>query len=151
MGDEITYQRHKLKLDAEAQKRQEHMNAIKAQIVQNKQDAAKKRQDDMDYHLNNLKLQEQMFRNRQQQLDDRQYAILNRDDSMYQHFCKPEMITQAKLEVEKDKRADRMAARYLSVNNQREKERDDELNFRREVARKEADEINSATLAQHRA
>ena len=57
------------------------------------------------------------------------------------------MITQAKLEVEKDKRADRMAARYLSVNNQREKERDDELNFRREVARKEADEINSATLA----
>ena len=57
------------------------------------------------------------------------------------------MITQAKLEVEKDKRADRMAARYLSVNNQREKERDDELNFRRDVARKEADEINSATLA----
>ena len=140
-----------LKLDAEAQKRQEHMNAIKAQIVQNKKDAAKKRQDDMDYHLNNLKLQEQMFRNRQQQLDDRQYAILNRDDSMYQHFCKPEIITQAKLEVEKDKRADRMAARYLQVNNQREKEREDDLSFRRETARKEADEINSAAIAQHRA
>ena len=69
------------------------MEEIKAQIVQNKKEADKQKQEDKNYHLSNLKLQEQMFRNRQQQLDDRQYAILNRDDSMYQHMCKPEIIT----------------------------------------------------------
>ena len=44
-----------------------------------------------------------------------------------------------------------MAARYLQVNNMRERERDERMRHRSEVIRKETDDINSVTLAQHRA
>ena len=44
-----------------------------------------------------------------------------------------------------------MAARYLQVNNMREKEREKQMRHRSEVIKKETDEINAKTLAQHRA
>ena len=59
-------------------------------------------------------------------------------------------MNQARLEVEKDKRAEKLAERYLKVSQQREQERHDELRRRSHVIRREADQTNDLTLSQHR-
>lgn len=92
-----------------------------------------------------------MFLSRQKQLDDQWGSIDGARDSWYNHFSKNEMVTQAKYEVLKDKRADKLAESYLQLNNRREKERDDSIANQKETMRREADEINRATLRQHRA
>ena len=54
-----------------------------------------------------------MYLSRQKQLDDQWGSIDGARDSWYNHFSKNEMVTQAKYEVLKDKRADALAACYL--------------------------------------
>ena len=61
------------------------------------------------------------------------------------------MVNQAKYEVVKDKRAEKLSASYLQLNNRREKERDDSIAQQKDTMRREADEINRVTLRQHRA
>ena len=59
------------------------------------------------------------------------------------------MVTQAKYEVIKTNRAHRLADQMNSVENQRTKEREDDLARRRRIAREEADALNKVTLKQH--
>ena len=87
-----------------------------------------------------------MFLSRQKQLDDQWGSIDGARDSWYNHFSKNEMVTQAKYEVLKDKRADALAACYLTLNNRREKEREDSIANQKDTMRREADEINRVTL-----
>lgn len=56
------------------------------------------------------------------------------------------MVNQAKYEVVKDKRAEKLSACYLQLNNRREKERDDSIAHQKDTMRREADEINRVTL-----
>lgn len=65
------------------------------------------------------------------------------------YLQQPSIVTQAKLEVEKTKRVDALAEKFDKIDKLRQKQREDHMQHRREVMKKEADEVNYATVKMH--
>ena len=86
MGEQVALQRHLAQADAQAAKKQENSRVVKAQIEENRKIAEKLRQEELNQHLLNLQMQDQMFINRQKNLDKQKVEIQQRTASMENYF-----------------------------------------------------------------
>ena len=73
--------------------------------------------------------------------------------TVYNHFSvslqQPTQVTQAKLEVEKTRRANSLSDKFNALEQLRQKQREDHMQHRRDVMRQEADDMNNMTLKIH--
>ena len=76
--------------------------------------------------------------------------IKDRDDKLYNYFVKPSIITMTKLEVEKTNKVNKLTDQLAALNSLRERQREMDLNRRKSIQIREADDLNLVALENHR-
>ena len=145
-AERIKQAQDKMKKQMEKMNASQRLNEMK-QMIEHKQAVMRKGQEeDRDIHLKNLEKQEQNFRQRDEDMERQQREIYERDETIFNHFIKPQFLTQSKLEQDKTLRANRLQQRMAQVELERQIKDDRDKRERKQRLFKDMLSTNNESL-----